>query len=78
MKKTLLIACLVAAPALVLSQGAQNPNYVPSGPTPVGPGDPEWKGQTVQSGPAPSDAGGLTQARSTSHCRMSGRATRAI
>jgi alcohol dehydrogenase (cytochrome c) len=33
------------------------------GPTPLGPGDPGWTGQTIPSGPAPADAGGLDQAR---------------
>ena len=47
--------------ALIIAQ--QNPNYVPSGPTPIGPGHPDWKGQTIQSGPAPAETGGLDQAR---------------
>ena len=60
MKKLVLIAVFVA-PALISAQNAQN--YVPSGPTPLGPGDPGWTGQTIQSGPAPADTGGLDQAR---------------
>ena len=66
MKKLLAIAALVAGPALLLAQNppAQLPsNYVPSGPTPLGPGDPDWRGDTVQSGQLPPDAGGLDQAR---------------
>ena len=51
MKKLLAIAALVAGPALLLAQ--QNPNYVPSGPTPLGPGDPDWRGETIQSGTLP-------------------------
>jgi alcohol dehydrogenase (cytochrome c) len=59
----LLVAPFVVGPMLLVAQGAQNPPfYAPSGPTPLGPGHPDWKGQTVQSGPAPADAGGLTQA----------------
>ena len=60
MKKLLLLACVIAAPALLLAQDP-NPNYVPSGPTPTGPGDEGWTGQTVQSGSRPDglDTGGL-------------------
>jgi len=47
MKKLLLVTSWLVGPALLL---AQNPNYVPSGPTPLGPGHPDWKGQTIQSG----------------------------
>ncbi len=66
MKKLLAIAALVAGPVMLLAQGSptQTPsNYVPSGPTPLGPGDPDWRGDTVQSGQLPPDAGGLDQAR---------------
>ena len=59
MKKLLFVASLLAGPALLF---AQNPYYVPSGPTPLGPGHPDWRGQTIQSGPAPAAAGGLEQA----------------
>ncbi len=59
--KKLLLALLLVGPALIIAQ--QNPNYVPSGPTPIGPGHPDWKGQTIQSGPAPAETGGLDQAR---------------
>ncbi len=59
MKKLLLVASLLAGPALLF---AQNPYYVPSGPTPLGPGHPDWRGQTIQSGPAPAATGGLDQA----------------
>ena len=38
MKKLLVITCLIAAPALLVAQNP-NPNYAPSGPTPLGPGD---------------------------------------
>ena len=61
MKKLLLVASLVAGPALLLAQAPQN--YAPSGPTPTGPGHPDWKGDTVQSGQAPPDTGGLTWAQ---------------
>src|SRR5262245_13350870 len=60
MRKVLLLLSLFVGSALVV---AQNQNYAPSGPTPLGPGDPGWVGQTVQSSPAPSDAGGLTFAQ---------------
>ena len=66
MKKLLVIATLVAGPVLLL---AQNPppqapsNYAPSGPSALGPGDPDWRGDTVQSGTPPPEAGGLDQAR---------------
>src|SRR5215510_5562761 len=60
MRKLLLITSLLVGSTLVL---AQNPNYKPSGPTPLGPGDPDWRGDTVQSGQAPPDTGGLDQAR---------------
>jgi alcohol dehydrogenase (cytochrome c) len=59
MQRLLLATTLLVGPALLF---AQNPNYVPSGPTPTGPGHPDWKGQTIQSGQAPPDTGGLTQA----------------
>src|SRR6187401_1911600 len=65
-KKTLLALAIFAGPALLLAQAPQspvNPNYAPSGPTPYGPGDPEWRGETVQSGTPPPDTGGLDQAR---------------
>src|SRR6185503_6938851 len=66
MKTLLAIATLVAAPVLLL---AQNPppqvpsNYAPSGPSALGPGDPDWRGDTVQSGTPPPETGGLDQAR---------------
>ena len=62
LKKFLLVTTLVVGPALLF---AQNPasNYAPSGPSPLGPGDPDWSGETVQSGPAPPETGGLDQAR---------------
>src|SRR5687767_3228994 len=61
MKKLLIITALAAGPALLV---AQNPgNYVPSGPTPLGPGDADWRGDTVQSGPPPAETGGLDPAR---------------
>jgi hypothetical protein len=64
MKKLLVIATLVVGPALLVAQNQPAPsNYVPSGPTPHGPGDPDWRGDTVQSGQAPPDTGGLDQAR---------------
>jgi hypothetical protein len=63
MKTFLIIAALVAGPVLLVAQNAQNPNYVPSGPSPLGPGDPAWRGDTVQSGTPPPDTGGLDQAR---------------
>src|SRR5215467_1443786 len=59
MKKLLLITTLLVSGGFVL---AQNANYAPSGPSPLGPGDEGWTGQTITDGPAPSDAGGLTQA----------------
>ncbi|MBI4475519.1 MAG: PQQ-binding-like beta-propeller repeat protein, partial [Acidobacteria bacterium] len=63
MKNLLVITTLVAAPALLF---AQNPsNYAPSGPSPLGPGDPEWRGETVQTGTPPPETGGLDQARIT-------------
>jgi hypothetical protein len=37
MKKLLLVTSMVVGPALLF---AQNSNYVPSGPSPLGPGDP--------------------------------------
>src|SRR5258708_4677023 len=61
MKRFLAIAALVIAPVLLMAQ--QNPNYVPSGPTPLGPGDPDWRGETIQSGTLPPDTGGLDEAR---------------
>jgi alcohol dehydrogenase (cytochrome c) len=60
MKKLWLVASLVVGPALLFAQNP--PYYVPSGPTPTGPGHPDWKGQTLQSGPAPAETGGLDQA----------------
>jgi alcohol dehydrogenase (cytochrome c) len=64
MKKLLILATLVAGPALLVAQQSTlNPNYKPSGPTPLGPGDPDWQGQTIQSGPAPAATGGLDTAR---------------
>src|SRR6478672_11123615 len=62
LKKLLIITTLVVGPALLF---AQNPasNYAPSGPSPLGPGDPDWRGETVQSGTPPPDTGGLDQAR---------------
>ena len=64
MKKTLLLLGFLVAPALLLAQGAapqspQGPRYVP--------GQPEWKGDTVQIGqphPTP-DVGGLDPAEMT-------------
>ena len=61
--QVLFVLSLIVAPALLSGQNAPNQNYVPSGPTPLGPGDPGWTGQTTQSGPAPADTGGLDQAR---------------
>src|SRR5262245_45029023 len=64
LKKLLVIATVVAASALLVAQQQpQNPNYAPSGPSPLGPGDPDWRGETVQSGTPPPDTGGLDQAR---------------
>jgi len=63
LKRIFSVLSLILAPALLSGQTAQNPNYVPSGPTPTGPGDPGWTGQTIQSGSAPADTGGLDQAR---------------
>jgi len=57
------LALLIMGPALLLAQTPQNPNYAPSGPSPVGPGDPDWRGETVQTGTPPPDTGGLDQAR---------------
>ena len=57
------VAVFVSGSAILLAQQAVNPNYKPSGPTPLGPGDPDWKGETVQSGVAPPDTSGLAQAR---------------
>src|SRR5580765_8363628 len=62
LKKLLVITTFLVGPAL-LAQNAQNPNYAPSGPAPYGPGDPEWRGETIQSGQMPPDTGGLDQAR---------------
>src|SRR5262245_9963648 len=62
-KRLLITAALVAGPALLLAQNPQNPNYVPSGSTPLGPGDPDWRGETVQTGTPPPETGGLEQAR---------------
>ena len=62
MKRPLLVACLLVGSAVVFAQAPQNPNYKPSGPAPTGPGDPERRGQTIQSGTLPPDTGGLTQA----------------
>src|ERR1043166_2915020 len=63
-KRFFIIATLVIAPALLLAQNPQNQsNYQPSGPSPLGPGDPGWKGDTVQTGTLPPDTGGLDQAR---------------
>src|SRR5215471_12958567 len=61
-QKSLIVAALLIGPALLLAQAPQNPNYAPSGPSPLGPGDPDWRGETVQSGTLPPD-GGLDQAR---------------
>src|SRR5262245_62901249 len=63
-KKLLLLTTIVTASALLVAQQQpQNPNYAPSGPSPLGPGDPDWRGQTVQTGTPPPDTGGLDQAR---------------
>ena len=61
MKKLLLATSLLVGPALLF---AQNPNYAPSGPTPIGPGHPDWRGETMQTGqPGPaSQTGGLDPA----------------
>src|SRR4051794_38645823 len=63
MKKLLLVAALLAGPALVLGQGGA-PTRARSGPRAVVPGHPDWRGQTVQIGqPNPSaDTGGLDPA----------------
>src|SRR5436190_20873634 len=61
LKRLLIVVTFIVGPALLVAQ--QNPNYVPSGPTPYGPGDPEWKGETVQTGTPPPETGGLDQAR---------------
>src|SRR5262245_46507041 len=64
LKKLFAIATIVTASALVLAQQQpQNPNYAPSGPSPLGPGDPDWRGETVQTGTPPPETGGLDQAR---------------
>src|SRR5438552_1884352 len=61
MQRFLAITTFVVVPALLLAQ--QNPNYKPSGPTPLGPGDPDWRGETIQSGTLPPHTGGLDEAR---------------
>ena len=58
MKRLLVVAALLTGPALVIAQNpAQDPNA-------LGPGDPAWRGQTVQMNPAPAgaDVGGLDPA----------------
>ncbi len=58
MKRLLVVAALLTGPALVIAQNpAQDPNA-------LGPGDPAWRGQTVQINPAPAgaDVGGLDPA----------------
>jgi alcohol dehydrogenase (cytochrome c) len=62
-KKLLAMMGLVLGPALLLAQAPQGPTYIPSGPTPLGPGDPDWRGETIQSGAAPPDTGGLSWER---------------
>jgi alcohol dehydrogenase (cytochrome c) len=62
MKKLLLVTSMLMGPALLVAQSGSN--YVPSGPSPLGPGDPDWRGETVQTGqlsPA-SESGGLDPA----------------
>ena len=64
MKKLLTISSVIAAfaaPALLMAQGSQFPTQ---GPRPMGPGHPDWKGQTIQTGtPSPgADVGGLNPA----------------
>src|SRR5436190_3136006 len=61
MKKILIIATLVIGPAVVLAQG-QRPAQ--SDPRAVVPGHPDWRGQTLQTNPAPAgaDTGGLDPA----------------
>ena len=66
MKRPLLVACLLVGSAVVFAQAPQNPNYKPSGPAPTGPGDPEWRGQTIQSGTLPPDTGGMRASSSLS------------
>ena len=58
MKKTLLVASLIVGPALILAQSPQKPSNA------LGPGDPDWKGDTIQISPAPAgfDQGGLDPA----------------
>jgi alcohol dehydrogenase (cytochrome c) len=64
LKKLAIVMTLVAGPALLVAQSPTSPNYAPSGPSPYGPGDPEWKGgDTVQSGTLPPATGGLDTAR---------------
>ena len=63
MKRLILSVALLAGSALLVAQNPPNGNYAPSGPTPLGPGDPEWKGETIQSGQAPPATGGLDEAR---------------
>ena len=64
MKRLLLMASLAVAPALLFAQDPPG-NYAPSGPAPTGPGHPDWKGQTVQTGQLGplSQSGGLDDAR---------------
>ena len=61
MKKLLLVSTLLVVPVLLVAQARQFPTQ---GPRPMGPGHPDWKGQTVQIGtPRPdADVGGLNPA----------------
>ena len=63
MMKKLVAMVFVLGPVLLVAQAPQGPAYIPSGPTPLGPGDPDWRGDTIQSGTPPPDAGGLTWER---------------
>src|SRR6266850_1076848 len=60
MKKLLIVATLVAGPAVVFAQSAAQQ----SDPRAVVPGHPDWRGQTLQSSPPPQGAetGGLDPA----------------
>ena len=61
MKRLLLVSSLLIAPALLVAQQSKFPTQ---GPRPMGPGHPDWKGQTIQTGtPRPdADTGGLNPA----------------
>ena len=57
MKRLLVVASLLVGPALLLAQGTQNQDA-------LGPGHPQWRGQTVPISPLPAgaDTGGVDPA----------------